>query len=150
MDCLTARSHRLDTLRAIRGASDPEAQRILIAELPEELTSEVRSVELAPIIRRDRELPEPPPRARLNPDEWLGAFHIFGLVFFSTLPVVLPFLLVPQTALALRISNLVAVGSLFLTGYLFGRHIGHNPWRLGVIMVLIGSLLTAVAFFLGG
>jgi VIT1/CCC1 family predicted Fe2+/Mn2+ transporter len=97
-----------------------------------------------------REPPEPPPRTGLSPDEWLGALHIFGLVFFSTLPVVLPFLLVAQTTLALRISNLVAVGSLFLTGYLFGRHIGHNPWRLGIVMVLIGSLLTAVAFSLGG
>jgi VIT1/CCC1 family predicted Fe2+/Mn2+ transporter len=50
----------------------------------------------------------------------------------------------------LRVSNLVAIGLLFLTGYLFGRNIGHNPWRLGIAMVLIGCLLTGVAISLGG
>jgi hypothetical protein len=52
--------------------------------------------------------------------------------------------LVAKTSLALRISNLVAGWIAFLTRYLFGRHIGHNPWRLGIVMVLIGSLLTGV------
>jgi hypothetical protein len=150
MNCLAARSHKLDAFRALRAANDPEAQRILMAELPEELAGEVWSVELAPIIRRFRELPEPPPRPRLNLDEWLGSLGIFGLVFSSTLPVVLPFLLVSNTTFALRVSNLVAVGLLFLTGYLFGRHTRHNPWRWGIAMVFIGCLLTAVAFYLGG
>ncbi|MBV8214152.1 MAG: hypothetical protein JOZ08_13135 [Verrucomicrobia bacterium] len=85
----------------------------------------------APIIRLLRELPEPPPRPRLSSDEWRGAVDVFGLVFTSTLPVVLPFLLVSNITLALRISNLVAVGLLFLTGYLFGLHTRHNPWRWG-------------------
>jgi len=75
---------------------------------------------------------------------------VFGLVFSSTLPVVLPFFLVPNTAVALRISNVVALGLLFLTGYLFGLHTRHTPWRWGITMVFIGCLLTAVAFYLGG
>jgi hypothetical protein len=53
-------------------------------------------------------------------------------------------------ALALRLSNLVAISLLFLTGYVFGRHIGHSPWRLGIVMVVIGCLLTGVAISLGG
>jgi VIT1/CCC1 family predicted Fe2+/Mn2+ transporter len=93
---------------------------------------------------------EPSARSRLTGDDWLGAFGIFGLVFFSTLPVVLPFILVSRPGLALRVSNLVAIGLLFLTGYLFGRNTGHNPWRLGIAMVLIGCLLTGVAISLGG
>ena len=150
MNCLAARSHKLDAFRALRAANDPEAQRILMAELPEELAAKVSSVELVPIIRRLRELPEPPPQPRLSLDEWRGALGVFGLVFTSTLPVVLPFLLVSNTTFALRISNLVAVGLLFLTGYVFGRHTGHNPWGWGITMVFIGCLLTAVAFCLGG
>jgi len=146
MNCLAARGHKLDAFRALCAANDPEAQRILKAELPEELAGEGWSVELAPIIRRLRELPEPPARPRLGLDEWLGALGVFGLVFSSTLP----FLLVSNTTFALRISNLVAVGLLFLTGYLFGWHTGHNPWRWGIAMVFIGCLLTAVAFYLGG
>jgi hypothetical protein len=65
MNCLAAGSHRLDTLRAMRGASDPETERIPIAELPEELAGEVCSVELAPIIRRVRELPTSAPSRAL-------------------------------------------------------------------------------------
>jgi VIT1/CCC1 family predicted Fe2+/Mn2+ transporter len=44
----------------------------------------------------------------------------------------------------------VAIGLLFLTGYIFGRNTGHNPWRLGIAMVLIGCLLAGVAISLGG
>jgi VIT1/CCC1 family predicted Fe2+/Mn2+ transporter len=151
MNCLAARRRELDALRAMRAADDPDkAQRMLVAQLPEELAGVVHPAELEPILRRLRALPEPLARARLTGDEWLGAVGIFVLVFFSTLPVVLPFLLVSKTALALRVSNLVALGLLFLTGYLFGRHTGHNPWRLGVAMMFIGCLLTAVAIWFGG
>ena len=71
-------------------------------------------------------------------------------VFLSTLPVVLPFLFVSRAGHALRVSNLVAIGLLFLAGYVFGRNIGHNAWRLGIVMVLIGCFLAGVAISLGG
>ena len=106
--------------------------------------------ELEPIHRRLRALPEPPTRPRLNGDDWLGAVGVLGLVFFSTLPVVLPFVLISGPALALRFSNLIAIGILFITGYIFGRSTGHRPLLLGCSMVLVGVLLTGVAIALGG
>lgn len=151
MNSLAARSRELDAFRALRAANNvDEAQRMLAAELPEAFAAVLYPGELEPILRRLRALPEPSARPRLTGDNWLGAFGIFGLVFFSTLPVVLPFILVSRPGLALRVSNLVAIGLLFLTGYLFGRNTGHNPWRLGIAMVLIGCLLTGVAISLGG
>jgi VIT1/CCC1 family predicted Fe2+/Mn2+ transporter len=151
MNSLAARSRELDALRALRAANNvDEAQRMLAAELPEAFAAVLYPGELEPILRRLRALPEPSARPRLTGDDWLGAFGIFGLVFLSTLPVVLPFILVSRPGLALRVSNLVAIGLLFLTGYLFGRNTGHNPWRLGIAMVLIGCLLTGVAISLGG
>jgi hypothetical protein len=150
MNCLAERSHKLDAFRALRVANDPEAERILVAELPDALADKVRPGEVTPIIRRLRELPEPPSRPRLGFDEWLGALGVFALVFSSTLPVVLPFLLLSNPTSALRVSNLIAVGMLFLTGYLFGRHTRHNPWRWGIAMVFLGCLLTGVALYLGG
>lgn len=150
MNCLAARGHELDALRAMRTANEPDAaERILLAELPEKFAAVLYPGELEPLLRRLRSLPEPSARPHLTGDDWLGAFGICGLVFCSTLPVVLPFLLV-SPALALRVSNLVAIGLLFLTGYIFGWSIGHNPWRLGVTMVLLGCLLTGVAISLGG
>ena len=110
----------------------------------------LHSGELEPLLRRLRALPEPPALPELTSDDWLGALGIFALVFLSTLPVVLPFRFVSRPARALRVSNLVAIGLLFLTGYVFGRHIGHNAWRLGIVMVLIGCFLAGVAISLGG
>ena len=151
MNSLATRGRELDALRAIRATNDPdEAQGMLAAELPERFAAVLYPGELEPLFRRLRALPEPSARPRLTGDDWLGAFGIFGLVFFSTFPVVLPFLLVSRAALALRLSNLVAISLLFLTGYVFGRRIGHSPWRLGIVMVVIGCLLTGVAISLGG
>jgi hypothetical protein len=151
LNSLATRDRGLDALRAMRAANDPdEAQRRLAAELPEEFAAVLRVGELEPLLRRLRAQPEPPALPRLTSDHWLGALGIFALVFLSTLPVVLPFLVMSRPAHALRISNLVAIGLLFLTGYLFGRNTGHNAWRLGILMVLIGCLLTGVAISLGG
>jgi uncharacterized membrane protein len=151
MNSLAARGHELDALRAMRAARDPnEAQRVLADELPEGVAGALYPGELEPLLQRLRALPEPSARPRLLGDDWLGAFGIFGLVFLSTLPVILPFLFVSGPALALRISNLVAIGLLFLTGYVFGRNIGHDAWQMGIVMVLVGCLLTAVAISIGG
>ena len=38
------------------------------------------------------QLPEPPARARLSKDDWLGAIGVFLIVFLSTFPVVIPFI----------------------------------------------------------
>lgn len=74
---------------------------------------------------------------------------MFLLVFFCVFPVVLPFLIFDEIALALRVSNVVAILLLFLTGFTFGQHVG-SPWRTGILMILIGIALVAVAFALGG
>jgi VIT1/CCC1 family predicted Fe2+/Mn2+ transporter len=99
---------------------------------------------------RLRALPEPPARPHLEGDDWLGAAGVFCLVFLSTLPVILPFVLLSEPALALRLSNLIAVCMLFLTGYIFGRSTGHRPLLLGCAMVLVGASLSGVAIALGG
>ena len=151
MNCLAARGRELDALRAMRAARDPEEARQAIAgELPEGIAAILNPDELEPLHQRLRALPEPPARPHLTGDDLLGAAGVFGLVFFSTLPVVLPFVFISGPSLALRVSNLVAIGMLFLTGYLFGRSTGHRPVLLGCTMVLVGALLTGVAIGLGG
>ena len=67
------------------------------------------------------QLPEPPERARLSKDEWLGSIGVFLIVFVSTFPVVIPFIFMQNVGPALRVSNAIAIVMLFLTGYAFGR-----------------------------
>jgi hypothetical protein len=86
MNSLAERSRGLDALRAMRAAKDPdEAQRMLAAELPEQFAAVLFPGELEPVLRRLRALPEPSAGPQLTGDDWLGAFGIFGPVFFSTL-----------------------------------------------------------------
>jgi VIT1/CCC1 family predicted Fe2+/Mn2+ transporter len=95
-------------------------------------------------------LPAPPVKPRLDASELRGALGIFLLVFVSTLPVVVPFLLVDEPYRALRLSNAIAVGMLFLCGYAFGRVTRYHPWAMGLAMVLLGAALVGMTMALGG
>ena len=80
----------------------------------------------------------------------VGAFGVFLLVFLSTLPIVIPFLFVPQAGVAMRASNAVAILMLFGIGWSLGTHAGRPGWRAGVVMVGLGLVLVAVTIALGG
>jgi len=78
-----------------------------------------------------------------------AAAMVFGLVFFATLPVALPFLLVKDARLALWLSHAIAIASLFVAGRTLGRLWG-RPWRVGLAMVAAGLILVGIALALGG
>ena len=82
--------------------------------------------------------------------DWWGALGVFLLVFLSTLPVVLPFVFARSPMRAIRFSNGIAIGMLFLTGYAFGRAAGYHPWLMGIAMVGLGCVLAAITIALGG
>ena len=89
-------------------------------------------------------------RPSLARDDWRGALGVFLLVFVSTLPVVLPFAFMQDAFRAMRVSNLIAVSLLFLTGFSFGRAIGYHKWLTGFAMVVLGLVLVAATIALGG
>ena len=138
-------------LRAAREASAPEAAQAAIAgALPPLLASVLTQEQLELMRQKLRQLPEPPMRPSLNKKDWVGAVAVCLLVFLSTLPVAIPFMLTNDARLALRVSNAIAIVMLFLCGYLFGRHAGLRPWLSGLSSVAIGSVLVIVAIALGG
>jgi VIT1/CCC1 family predicted Fe2+/Mn2+ transporter len=95
------------------------------------------------------QLPDPG-RPRLTRHDAVGAIGIFLLCFLSTFPIVVPFILVSNARLALRISNLVACAMLLVCGYSFGHYSGFRPWAMGLAMVGVGGALIGVAVLLGG
>jgi len=147
---LIERGRKIRLLWSVRKSVDPEAGRKLIAaELPEG-TEEVFSSQDLELMRvRLNQLPEPP-AVSLNRRDFRGAFAVFLLVFLSTFPVVIPFIIFQQYHLALRISNGVAIAMLFIAGYSLGRYANYHPLRLGLIMVFIGMILVALTIALGG
>lgn len=151
MGSLAEKGKGLLTLRAVRAATDQEQAHRLIADaLPSVVASIMEPSELETMHQRLKQLPEPPERARLRKDDWLGSIGVFLLVFLSTFPVVIPFIFMRNARPALRVSNTIAIVMLFLTGYAFGRMTGRHPWLFGIAMVILGSILVGLTMALGG
>jgi hypothetical protein len=150
LNTLGERGRGLVTLHGVRRA-DPEAgRRLLASAVPPILAGELRPADLEPLRARLVAMPEPPARPRLGADDFLGAVAVFLLVFLSTFPVVVPFLVISEIATAVRASNAVAIVMLFLAGQAFGRAAGYRPLRMGLSMVGIGVVLVVITMALGG
>jgi hypothetical protein len=147
---LNQRGRNLMRWRRVCGASDANsAHHIIRNSLPPVLASALTSEHLESIRRKILQMPDPG-RPRLTREDLLGALGICLLSFLATFPIVIPFLLFGEARLALRVSNAVAIGMLFLCGYLYGQHAGLRPLPMGLSMVAIGGALVAVAIALGG
>ena len=75
---------------------------------------------------------------------------MFLLVFLSTLPIVVPFLVIQNVQVALRASNVVALAMLFACGYGIANYSGYRPWLTGLSMAVIGVVLVGITIALGG
>ncbi len=151
MGCLAERARLLKTLRCVRNASSPQkAQRVIAGALPPLMAAVLDSSELEVIRGQLERLPEPPNRPSLTKRDWVGAVGVFVLVFFSTFPVVLPFIFLQNAVLAHRLSNAIAIVLLFMTGYWFGRCTGYHARAMGITMVVLGGVLVGLTILLGG
>jgi hypothetical protein len=151
MGCLAEKGRDLMTFQAVRKAADPERARRLIADaLPPLVASILDPAELEAVRLRLRQLPEAPARPHLGHDDWLGTVAVFLLVFLSTFPVVIPFIVMRNAVPALRVSNAIAIVLLFLAGYAFGRTTGRRPAWVGIAMVVLGGILVGITVALGG
>src|SRR4051812_4111591 len=128
MGALAEKGRKLATLQALRKATDPQiAQRLIISALPPLIASVLQPPELDSIRDRLNQIPEPASPARLNKSDWKGALAVFLIVFLSTFPVAIPFIVIHKANLAMRISNLVAISMLFIAGFAYGRCVGRSP-----------------------
>lgn len=151
MACLAERGQALEMLRAVRATADPSKARSLIAAaLPQPVAEVIEPEELDAIHRRIRLEPEPPQRTGWRLDDFRGAVGVFFLVFLSTFPVVVPFLVLDDAHVALRASHTVAIALLFMAGRALGKHAGLPPVRTGLVMVVVGVALVGVTMALGG
>jgi hypothetical protein len=75
---------------------------------------------------------------------------VFLLVVLSTFPIVVPFMFISGMALAMRVSNAVALMILFIGGYRLGHYAGGVSWRTGLAMAAVGAVLVSIIMALGG
>ena len=136
----------MKTLAAVRGAVGADrAHQLIRAALPGPLASVMKDAEIESL-RQRLEHVDVPPDARFNARDFAGAFGVFLLVFLSTFPVDIPFLIMRDVHSALRMSNLTAGALLFATGWMLGRYAG----RGGFETLAIAIVLVALTMALGG
>jgi VIT family len=119
-------------------------------ELPPVIASGMQRKELEAIRQKLIQMPEPPVSKKLKFTDYRTAFGIFILVFLSTFPVAVPFLLIDDVKTALRVSNITAIILMFICGWILAKYAGANRFIMGIIMSLVGSALVLITISLGG
>ena len=148
---LTERGRAIFLLKSLRKTSNAEeAHRKIANVLPPKVAAALGSTELERIRQHLNAEPDPPERPRFAKEDYLGALAVFLLVFLSTFPVVVPFMLMDHVKPAMRTSNAIAVALLFLVGFRLGRYAGVHPWRWGLSTIMLGGVLVAITIALGG
>jgi hypothetical protein len=137
----------------IRGTvSDAEAHRMVADEFDEQLapfTDESERERLyEAIVERVRV--SPPARNPVRREDLMGGLAAAWLVFACSFPAVLPFLVLDELHLALRVSNAILLSLLFVVGWRMARHTLGKPWIVGATFLLFGLLLVLIAIALGG
>jgi hypothetical protein len=82
--------------------------------------------------------------------DFKAALASFWLVFFGSIPAALPFLFIDDAWIALRVSNAVLLGLLFLAGYRWARGTVLSPLLAGLAFLVAGTALVLIAIALGG
>jgi hypothetical protein len=135
-----------------QATSDEQARQMVADEFDDSLvpvTDEpVRQHLYQAIVDHVRSAPSTPNRVRR--EDLLGGLAAGWLVFACSFPAVLPFLFLDDPRLALRVSNAILLGLLFFVGWRAARHTLVQPWRAGILFLLVGALLVALAIPLGG
>ncbi len=71
-------------------------------------------------------------------------------MFFCSIPAALPFVFFDEAWNALRFSNAILIGLLFVVGYRWARHTNLPPLRVGFALMVGGLALVLIAIALGG
>jgi hypothetical protein len=142
--------HRLHSrVRAMQAAPPAEARRIFEEDLPEGWHLLLDPSDVERLAQRARALVLPAPSG-VTREDLRGGLAVLLLVFLSTFPVALPFLLFHDLFRAARFSDAAGLVMLFVIGTRLGRHAGRRPLLVGLVMVGIGVVLSAIAIRLGG
>jgi len=148
---ITERGRSLTLLRSVRSAPDAHAARILIRDSMTPVVAALASDAMLDTMReRMLAMSDPPRRPTLQADDLKAAVAIFLIVVASTFPVVLPFALIQDVGAAKLVSRVVALAMLFGGGLALGRYAGYGSWKVGLMMMALGSTVVAAVMALGG
>lgn len=152
--CQLERGRKFQLHRVLRGtAAEEEGIAALAVEFDEVLAPladpALRQAIYGALFRRVRD--HAPVPAGLARTHLFGALGVVLVAVIAALPVVLPLLLVrSDPTLAMRLATVTACAMLFGMGYRWAQYVGSPPARSGLLLLLLGVGLVAVAVPLGG
>ncbi|WP_152223360.1 hypothetical protein [Pseudomonas sp. SCB32] len=147
----TERTRSRTLMARLQGDADAQKGQELVADaLPPRIAQAAGAEGLEVLRLRLLANADKPIRARLDLDDFKGALGTFLLVVLATCPLVIPFLFIHQTGLAIRASNLVALVMLFLAGWVLAHYSGGKPWLGGGALAIVGTALLFAIIALGG
>lgn len=151
MSLMMERGAAAASLRKVQMAdTTDEAAAVLKENLPPILGEVMQSAQYETIRMELKTVPAPPTRIPLFWHDIKAAIIIFFLVALSTFPCTLPFLLIEDPFVAMRVSNGIALLLLFITGYRLGKQTGYNKWIFGAMIAIVGAVLVVMTIALGG
>jgi hypothetical protein len=151
MDQLIGRAHSITQLNRIKQSqNDAESRSIIRENMSPLFAGLMEDQQIDQLGEKLKRLPEITVRSTLILKDFLLAGQIFLLVFLITLPVTLPFLFISNVALAMRISNGIALLLLFAGGFSLARYSGLRPGITALAYAAIGVFLVAMTMALGG
>jgi hypothetical protein len=153
LGCAFERGRRHRISYQINTATSPlQARQLVAAELDELLVpitdARQRNALYAAIVRRLKTRLAAPQLVTRN--DLLGGLESGLLVFACSFPAALPFLLLDEPRLALRVSNTILLALLYYLGHRHARHTLARPWIAGLAFLLAGLFLVSIAIALGG
>jgi VIT1/CCC1 family predicted Fe2+/Mn2+ transporter len=148
---ITARGRSLTLVHGVRAAPDAAAARALLRDsFTPVVASLVSDAALDTIRERMLDMTRVPLRPTLKASDFVAALAIFLIVVASTFPVVLPFALIQDVGTAKLVSRVVALAMLFAGGLALGRYAGYGSWKIGLMMMALGTAVVAAVMALGG
>ena len=92
-----------------------------------------------------------PERTHLQREDFSGALGVVVVAVGTALPLLVPLaLLQGEPWLAVRLSNLIACAMLFWLGYSWATYSGGRPIFTGLLLLIVGLGMVAIAIPLGG
>jgi len=148
------RGRRSRLVATVQASSSPEAAKAMlraaIADGVDDLLSgEVLDAATEEVYAKALRA-EPQHRVTTEPSDFRAARAAIGLNVGALLPAAVPFLLIDDWRVALRVSNVVVVATMFGVGMAWGRLSSFGALRSGVLVLVFGVSMVAIAVALGG
>jgi VIT1/CCC1 family predicted Fe2+/Mn2+ transporter len=145
-----ARARLIATLK--KSPNDPIATELANSRIDAvlgELLTPAQRQQLHQWVLEGVERVEPEPIRLTKADLYTG-LACFLIVFGAALPVLLPFLLIPNEFVALRVSNGLTLAMLFMIGWRWAGFANMSRLKTGAALLAMGVVLVVITVALGG